>query len=438
MCDIAQCCAPSNSQTNERCPNPIVCESHFHCETHYGPARKLYRDYKLACTTAEKCDLARAFGPDQTAQEITYVNECYKSLIRAYDGRMKHRRYGFCPETWDEGHQTQFRLLKTRIDLFETRLDALYERQKREFKSKELEQEQHQELQQKTIDEKDSEDDDSKSLVTSSSSSSSFRNVAKFRRQRAADNAEVDRLLQKYIADNKRSIAERQKMFRLTLNVLHSYIPKRPERMDEKDEDDYDTEDEDEELDNQINEYLQLVGVYRMARKLYEIDYFRAEYKPPTCQGCKCGRAICQYMKLSCGCAFKYSSLSLYLKRMNLDWMKLITTILLKHKNRIQPLVDDYLFLLKVYGPQALVMKTKLEWCSALKRLKFKEDLDSAPPITSKWVAQFRKPGYIKNLRAERSKSAKALVGRTRTASKGFSDTALVESKSSLDTTSLS
>jgi hypothetical protein len=442
MCEQErQCCAPSKG--NERCTNTIVCGSRFHCETHSGPARKLYREYKVACASADKCDLTWAFAAGETAKEITHFNECYKAFIKAYNGRMAHRKYGFCSETWDEGHQTQFRLLKTRIELCEKRLDELYVRQKREFQAKELERKQ---VIAPTNEEEETSSDESKVDSKSSAAScrASFRNVQKFRRQRAADNAEVDRVLQKYIKQNETLISERKKVFDLAYNVLHSFIPPRSDDEEEdedeseesrskrlqllnsvREEDDYDSEEDDRNLE----EYLQVAGAYRMVRKLYEIGYLVADYVPNSCNNCKCGQFIPEYIKLSCRCIFNYSCLGLYLKRMKVESLKLMTSLLLKFRSKIQPLVDDYLAALDDYGPKALIMKSKLEWCPALKRLEFSEDFDRADGITSKYLSQFRKRGYVETRKSERSSSKVAAAIR----SKSTISTALVTVPSSFE-----
>jgi len=437
MCD-QQCCAPLRA--NERCPNVIACGSRFHCQTHYATARTLYRQYKDVCDLAEKCDLTRIFGPSETAKEITFLNECYRLFIKAYDGRMKHRKYAFCPETWDEGHQTQFRLLKTRIETCETRLDILYEQQKQQFEQ--LEKQKKQSLMTLTAhkkvdtDEEDDEPEKKKDEKTDTRKvpTVSFRNVMKFRRRRLADDAEVDRLLKNYIKQNEIIIAERQKMFRLAMSVLRSLIPQLDNR-DSKyltdgddidngtddDEDDYNGDDDDgddydydseleydsEDVEEYQNEYFQLVGSYHLARKLFEIGYLEPDYTPRKCSGCNCGRFASEYMKLACGCVFKQLCLGVYLKRMTIDSLKNMTTILLKHKARLQPLINDYLFALKIYGPQVLIMKTELEWSVQLNRLKFKDDVDSTEPITSKWMAQFRKPGLHKKLKSKKKSKTK-------------------------------
>lgn len=428
MCD-EQCCAPINA--NVRCANAIVCGSRFHCESHFGTARTLYRQYKLACEVADKCDLTRLFLPTELQKEIAHYTECYKSLIKAYDGRMKHRKYAFCPETWDEGHQTQFRILQSRIDICEKRLDTLYDQQQALYEST------LRTKQAPTTPTRDSDSDteDKRDVKTAvavrGADKRSFTSVVKFRRRRVADDAEIDRLLKSYIKQNQVVMAEREKMFDLATSVLMSFVPPPPatgrstgdcksialpptatpstpstaktllvrendadEPVSDDEYDDGDEYDSDDEYDLEAfeEEYYQMVGIYHLARKLFEIGYFQPGYEPRKCTGCNCGRVASEYIKLGCGCVFKHVCLEDYLKRMTIGSLRNMTTILLKHKKKLAPLVNDYLFALKIYGPQILIMKTELEWSPSMGRLKFKDDVDSREPITSKWLAQFRKP----------------------------------------------
>src|SRR5438876_10338455 len=117
-----QCCAITLD--NKRCQN-LVIKSSKHCSSHYNNALKLYKNYKKICDVAYNLDVDKHINdPNEKAK---YLLKYYVLMNKAYDARMKHRKYAFVPECYDLGHDKQFKLINDKINLCEEKLYELYQ-----------------------------------------------------------------------------------------------------------------------------------------------------------------------------------------------------------------------------------------------------------------------------------------------------------------------
>ena len=114
------CSAYSNH--NIRCKNYSI-DGSMHCNLHREKAINLYIKYKKLCDACENLNIK---DPDDK-NHIDHIIHCYILYNKAFDARVKHRKYSFVPEFYDEGHNYQFEKLKDKISDCENLLSKLYE-----------------------------------------------------------------------------------------------------------------------------------------------------------------------------------------------------------------------------------------------------------------------------------------------------------------------
>src|SRR5579863_10042979 len=123
-CAGNQCCAVVND--NARCLNAVTNGS-THCETHREKAITLYLAYKKLSDRVDKLDFAKAAkGIANINDRINYLTKCYVLINDTYNARMRHRKYAFVPECYDDGHDYQFKRLQDLTTQCENMLARLY------------------------------------------------------------------------------------------------------------------------------------------------------------------------------------------------------------------------------------------------------------------------------------------------------------------------
>lgn len=93
-----------------RCIN-FITENSLHCELHREKAKKLYLKYKKYCDLC--VNLKFNVSDDKN------LLDCYILLNKAYNSRMKHRKYHIIEEIRDKGHNYQLEKLMNQINLCE-------------------------------------------------------------------------------------------------------------------------------------------------------------------------------------------------------------------------------------------------------------------------------------------------------------------------------
>lgn len=95
---------------NSRCIN-FITENSLHCELHREKAKQLYLNYKIYS------DLCENLKFDVNNEKN--LLDCYILLNKAYNSRMKHRKYHIVEEIRDKGHNYQLEKLINQINLCE-------------------------------------------------------------------------------------------------------------------------------------------------------------------------------------------------------------------------------------------------------------------------------------------------------------------------------
>jgi hypothetical protein len=343
-CSSNQCCAIDNNFS--RCKNACVGDSD-HCQLHRETAVKMYHAYKKYQNKVDGLDLNKKIKDDK--KYLKYLMDCYVLLNETYNLRMKHRKYAYVPECYDEGHDYQFTKLKTQITELENKLSLFYnyniENQKKEIETF-------------------SEDDDETPTEIIKHTNTVNEKIRKYNKHRN----NLDKWIEQYNEENRVIIERRLEYIRLIVEFVDSLF--------------------EEEEDN--NYFIINVSVFNIVRKLYSIGYFESTFKPNKCENCDCGSYINVDVALVCPCVVNNNTIQKYFNLSNEDNLKFYYDKLVSNKEKIKPIIQDMNKLYKIYKDQIICIKLLFDWDPNQNRLKLVENYLPTKMKPSKMLAMTR------------------------------------------------
>ena len=328
-----QCCAITIYNT--RCIKNVTGKSD-HCDLHRPTAKKLYTAYKDICSKADEFDI-------ENNSNIQYLTRAYIWLNSAFDARMKHRKYAFVPECYDEGHDFQFTLIKQKINLCETKLAELYKTTNMITN----------EVYVKSTKPKKNKKNSSSSSSTNSddgidSNISIPARIYKYQKQRQVISTDIDQYISQYIEENK-IIKERKK-------ILVNYIRKCILGLIRN---------------NDTDLSLFCSTIYYILCELYSIDYFDRDFVPERCNCNRCDNFVSYKMDQFCGCT--HCTDERFLLKLSEENLKKMYELLLLNKSKIQPVINSLLYYYHFYGKNIIALNYELTWDNKINSLVLKQ-----------------------------------------------------------------
>lgn len=348
-CEGNQCCA--RTPDNKRCSNSVYHDSN-HCKTHYPKAIKLYKEYKKICNVAYDLDIDQEKGPD-IEKDIRYYLKCYIWLNRAFDARMKHRKYAFVPECYDYGHDKQFDIIQEKLNKCELVLSNLYNEYKKQNQLPEITPPPSDDSDNggntmSITDESDTDEtteDNNKYAVTIVP-----KKIKKYNKKRKEKTENIDQIISQYMKENKIELERRNKL----INIILKTITMQYQNIINVDDD---------------NIFILTMTMHHITKILYEIGYYEENYKPERCKECCCGNYICYDMKLGCGCYYRYDHVKEYLNVMSEYTLRMFLEIMLRNQEKIKPLLTDMIWFYQMFGESILTMEMETIWDDKKNRL---------------------------------------------------------------------
>ena len=401
MCDsISQCSA--FGLDNQRCLNETY-KSTRHCSEHFSTATKLYLNYKKICNVAYSLNIHKEI-PD-TNEKIDYLNKCYVWLNKAYEARMAHRKYAFVPECYDDGHNKQFEIINNKMDICEKKLFAIYnyyeQKNKNMFDENENEKKNETETETETQLDSDSEiDADSDStgeaqietetgvntdlekqkktnnkLIVSTRINNSIKhiphNINRCKAQRKQSDDNINALLDKYIKKNRVLLQWQDQLIELILSTIKKLV-------------------EPKIILNSENKYYTFVSVFKLVYELNKLGYFADDFEPEICKNCSCNNYVYNNIVLSCQCSYFYRNIKQFIRKHSQIFLKQLYETLLRHFDRIKPVVYDMIFFLKIYEERILTRKLTITWDKEVNRFIMLDGSANNVEKNSKTLASYR------------------------------------------------
>lgn len=350
-----QCCAVIHG--DKRCSKQTVTHTN-HCPEHLPTANKLYTNYKKICDTAYNLEINKPIS--NLSEKFNYLYDCYLWFNRAFHARLKHRRYAFVPECYDEGHNKQFTFILEKMNKCEEMLQEMH------LLNEEIKQDQLKDIHLEV------EDHTEKSNIKQTAIESIPETIKKNKVKRDNNEKEENRLIEKYYNENKEQLEKRNKLNYVCFNVIESLL----ENFVDTDE---------------INMFEITVLIHHLTLKLYNYGYFEDNYMPEKCKDCQCNNYVSYDERLACGCIFQNNTLDKYFNLMSDTTIKKFCEIMLLHKKKLLPMIEDLIGLYDSYQEDLLIKtKVRIKWSKKASRLKVKICFDPEPEKMSKIMARMR------------------------------------------------
>lgn len=350
-CEENQCCAITLD--NKRCSNTVYHDSN-HCKAHYPKAMKLYKEYKGICNVAYDLDIERDKGPD-IEKDIRYFLKCYIWLNRAFDARIKHRKYAFVPECYDYGHDKQFEIIQEKLNKCESVLSKLYE----EYKTAHMISDTPTSTESSNYGgdvKSDDSDDDNRDYDDTITKSDNYavslvpKKIKKYNKKRMQREENIDNIMNQYMKKNQEVLERRDKL----INIILKTIKQQYHSLIEVDDD---------------NIFILTMIIHHLTKTLYEIGYYVSDYKPQRCKDCCCGNYICYDVRLGCGCFYRYDEVKEYLNVMTEHTLRMFFEVLLRNQDKTKPILADMVWFYKLYGDSLLNIEIEGIWDDKKNRL---------------------------------------------------------------------
>jgi hypothetical protein len=380
MCDkvvckeYEQCCAPlepiqdfNTTQVIVRCPNKIF--KGYHCEGHFKKANELYKQYKKVCNTAYKLQPEKVnIGSNDVniiQENIKHLFKCHVWYVNAYKSRFEHRNYAFTPETSNYGHNKQFDIIQSKLEMCNEKLKILYDKLK-VLQSKEINTNKEgnpkvgkknsrekveikEALQSKEINTKveikEEKVDDNEEMM---------KEVNEFKKKQKEDEQETKKLIDRYINDNKKLIQKRIKIKDTCINTMNNFM---------------------RDVNGTTKIHLHyFVGLFKIIMSLIPFKFFNEGFIPPRKP---CGCYVSFDVQLDCECIRNYTSFSIYMSKHlkhdeYIERLKMVCDILTKNREKIIPLYKDFERLYKYHGIDLLYMDVGFVYSKKYKKYELK------------------------------------------------------------------
>lgn len=335
-----QCCAVTFD--NKRCTNETIHSSH-HCEVHYPQAMKLYKKYKHYCDVAYNADLDAKF--QDSNDQVKYLMKCYNWLNLAYDSRLKHRKYAFVPECYDQGHDYQFQFIKEKLKKCEENMQEIY----RSAKSK---------VRVKPVEIEIEEEEEKESWTEEITDKEKMKKFIKKKQQKREETEEE--LFSKYIEENRVIIQRKEKCMFLvmenTFRILEDY------------------------MDISEDRHFFCIIFHHLCLELNGIGYFDPNFKPTWCRdcnpGCTCNEPAKHEVHLCCKSAALTRSIREYFTHIHEESIKYYCEAIIRYEDKIRPLVEDLAKLYLLFGPKIAFMNVIFTWSPERKRITLIQNPD--------------------------------------------------------------
>jgi len=350
-CRSNQCCAVSKH--NARCTNSVSGTSD-HCDVHKHKAANLYGKYKRLSDLAKTVNIYDTFNNKQ--EKIKHLIKCYDLFNKTFSARMRHRRYAFVPECYDDGHDYQFIKLKYLISQCEKMLSELEDNN---TIVPNISNESEDEIE---------ESDDSDEIFFEEATvrpKTITGNVSKYSKLRKNIEDDTDQWIEKYIQDN-RIVLERR-------NTLISNITKTILTM-------FDVIGVDDIAENAFSKCIM---VFNLTKQLHAMNYLprngkgrlNKQFIPEKCKHCDCNEYQMYGLSLMCSCIHDYNTIKKYFNLCSEDTLKDFFGSLLYNKAVIIPLICDLKPLYIVHREKTMSLKLCLSWDPIKSRLKIGQNV---------------------------------------------------------------
>ena len=371
-CSNNQCCAPTVD--NKRCPNSVINGAN-HCKNHLVYAKGLYDKYKKICNIAYNLDIEKDIH--NVESHHNHLMQCYVWLNKAFTARMRHRKYAFVPECYDEGHNMQFEIIQKKIDVCEKKLMEICPDIKNENTDTRIQlyipdyQNYYRELilEDNTDSDESNEFDDNDDFDMACTQ----QKISECKNKRGLMEREIDNVMDKYMKENSLVLEWRSKI----ISFIFAYIEKLFESVPAFED----------------NAFVFCVAIHNLVRELHHARYFSKNYKPEKCVDCKCNNFISYYLRLGCGCVFSNSTIPRYFNLMSTETLKRFYEVLLLNKDKIKPFVNDLNFHYTLFDDNMLFMHMELVWNQEKQRLALSQAAGPPYEKRSKLLASLRKRG---------------------------------------------
>jgi hypothetical protein len=195
--EFKQCYAPTIG--GNRCLREAL-EEKKHCVLHDEKSHRLYKRYKKICKVAKKIDIQHVNSIQGIQDKIMFLNKCYATFKSAYEGRMEHRMYAIHKSLHDYGHDAQFKIILTEMDICEDKLVELHSRNTErkiihENKSEDKFENESGNAHENKVEIPDDSEDSKKN-------SSLIEKITQFKQQRREEQEETNRIIEQYIKEN--------------------------------------------------------------------------------------------------------------------------------------------------------------------------------------------------------------------------------------------
>lgn len=350
-----QCCAYSGSS---RCPNNVAgCSNH--CSFHREKAINLYNKYKILSDQISKIDIHNLGIPFANTQEnIDFIMKYYVLLDKTYNARMKHRKYAFVPECYDEGHDFQFSRLQNELQECEEVLAKLYILQSTNKNLLE-----NGETETKEGSEESNDMNNNFIRVSEMNSYDMMKKAKRCNKRRHQIEKEFDETVNKYIKENHETLERRK--------LLIIYISKFVDTLFKEDD-----------PDGEVSLITKSMMLFNVSRSLSSIGYFLKEFEPERCldKNCKC--FISFDVVLICHCIFDRKTIEEYFGARSEETLKIFYETLLLNQKKIRPLVSDIMYLFYEYNYDVMDINIQLVWNPrpGFKRYTLEENFDDSVP----------------------------------------------------------
>ena len=377
-CNTNQCCAPTFD--NKRCSNTVI-NSSYHCADHYTYTKKLYIKYKQICEIAYNLNISQKIN--NIVIKHNHLVNCYVWLDRAYKARMKHRKYAFVPECYDEGHNYQFTLLQEKLDLCEQQLMNIYsyyEKNTNEYESANR-------IRKSICNNNDNgnhngnhndNNNDNKEKNKFTIQQTKIK-IAERNENRKLIEKGVNDTIEKYIYENAIALEWRNDINKLILRLIQK-ICNPVIRIDDD------------------NDFVYCVAIHNFVRKLNNIGYFRKEYEPEKCRECVCNNFITYPLTLGCSCVFHHNTVFRYFNLMSVESVKKFYEILLFNEKKIKPFIHDVKFYHTIFGFDMIFMQMELVWDKKKQRLVLQQLIEQMEKTSTFFASLRKKKAFRKNL----------------------------------------
>lgn len=347
-----QCCAYNE---NKRCSN-LTNEFSNHCKDHYFESIKLYKKYKKICNVAYSLDINKTFK--NLNEQVKYLFNCYKWLMRAFDSRLKHRNYSFVPECYDDGHNLQFKIIKDKINVCEQELQKIYEY----F-------DQNKKLENNNINDNEPDecfDDDDKKVNISI-----LTETKQLTKNKLDSYTESKCKIEEYIKENNIILEIRSRIINLIIKLIISWIPK-------------------EYIENKKITNLLIISTIHLIENLSDMNYFDENFKPNKCRECDCNEFIPFTVKLLCCECVLDIDVNQFLNSYHELYLKNFYGKSLLNSSKINPLIKDYEFYLKLFDLGIINLKFDIIWDNKKNRLILKQSTNDHIEKSSKFLSKLR------------------------------------------------